>query len=269
MKDVSLSAKSSSAGSPVMTRSPLPSPYMNGPNSSPLPLPSQAAHTQRTYALPGTRRLQLSTLPPVPTFPTENGNVATTPAATTPALGTPLTAHSPFSFGVGSSSYPGLSGSLVAPSPVKKKLSLADYKNRRSTIASTPVTDKSEATFAEETAIPEKVMEERSTSNGSAFMIKPNESIKEETFAAGGMEGSAVEDIPMKEEPPAEVPTHQLPVTAAPAPPQSGTKTTYNTAPPAPIQASTHIDPSTVTPEVRNVLAVLEAMRQHQSPHQI
>jgi hypothetical protein len=131
------------------------------------------------------------------------------------------------------------------------------------------VTDKSEATFAEEKAVPEKVMEERSSSNGSAFMIKPNQSIKEETFAAGGMEGSAVEDFPMNEEPAAEVPMHQIPVMGIPAPAQSGTKTTYNTVPPAPIQASAHIDPSIVTPEVRNVLAVLEAMRQHQSPHQI
>lgn len=266
MKDVSLSAKSSSAGSPVVTRSPLPSLFTNGSNSSPLPLPSQAAHTQRTYALPGTRRLQLNTLPPVPTFPTENGNVATTPA-----LGTPLTAHSPFSFGLGSNSYPGLSGSLVAPSPVKKKLSLADYKNRRSTIASTPVIEKSDATFAEEKTVSEKAspLEERSMSNGSAFMVKPNDSIKEEAFAAGAMEGSAVEDVDMKDEKPAEVPSQQVPVTALPTPIQSDAKTSYNTAPPAPTQPSTHIDPRTVAPEVRNVLAVLEAMRQHQSPHQV
>ena len=272
MTDVSLSAKSSSAGSPVMSRSGLPSPSIGGPNSSPLPLPSQAAHSQPTYALPGSRRLQLNTLPPVPTFPTENGNVANTPATSTPASGTSMTAQSPFSFGGGSSSYPGLSSGIVTPSPVKKKLSLADYKNRRSTIASTPVIEKSETTFVEEKATPERVtlLEERSAFSGSAFMIKPNESIKEEALAAGGMEGSAVEDVPMKDEPPPEAPNSQQLLASAPAAaPQPDLKTTYNTAPPASTQTSTHIDPNTVAPEVRNVLAVLEAMRQHQSPHQI
>lgn len=199
----------------------------------------------------------------------------TTPAASTPAFGTPLTAHSPFSFSTGSNSYPGLSGNLVAPSPVKKKLSLADYKNRRSTIASTPVAEKPEPTYAEEKVTPEKgtPSEERSASNGYAFMVKPHESIKDEAKAVGGMEGSAIEDVPMKDEPPVETSTpHQLPasgVPSLPVAPQPESKSTYNTAPPAPMPTSAQIDPNIVAPEVRNVLAVLEAMRQHQSPHQI
>jgi hypothetical protein len=115
----------------------------------------------------------------------------------------------PVSLGDGSSSLPGPPDGLVTPSQVvkKKKLSLADYKNRRSRIMSTSGVEKSKTTFVEEKATPERVtpLEERSASSGSAFMIKPSELIKEEALATGGIEGSAVEDMPIKDEPPPEV----------------------------------------------------------------
>lgn len=275
MKDIALSAKSSSAGSPMLSRSPLPFSSANGSNSSPLPLPSQAAHSHRTFAPPEARRLQLNTLPPVPTFPTDTSNTITTPLASTPALATPVTSHSPFSFATGPSSYPGLTGSLVAPSPVKKKLSLADYKNRRSTIASMPVAEKTvDAAPTEENASPEKIFsaDERTASNGSAFMVKPNESIKEEAIAGGGMEGSAIEDVPMKDESPVEASIEQKGLvtssTPVPVPPPSDERKTTNVSSmPAQIQAPAHLNNTPVAPEIMNVLAILRHLNPQPNPN--
>jgi uncharacterized protein len=273
MKDVALSAKSSSAGSPMLSRSPLPFPSANSLNSSPLPLPSQAAHSHRTFAPPEGRRLQLNTLPPVPTFPTDTSNAVTTPSASTPALATPLASHASFGFSTGSSSYPGLTGSFVAPSPVKKKLSLADYKNRRSTIASTSVAEKSvDAALNGENVSAEKAIstDERTASNGSAFMVKPNESIKEEAIAGGGLEGSAIEDVPMNDE---EISTEQKAPATGPAPvpvpiPSDERKSTNVSPMPSQLHAPTHLN-TPVAPEVMNVLAMLRHMSSHTNlnPH--
>ena len=266
MKDVAISAKSSSAGSPILTRSPLPSPSASASHSSPLPLPSQAAHSHRTFAPPDGRRLQLNTLPPVPTFPTDGNNVLTTPA-----VATPLTAHSPYSFGTGSNSYPGLTGSLSAPSPVKKKLSLADYKNRRSTIASTPTTEKpTEVTEPEANIAADKATtpEDVVALTGTTATSKPDVSVKEEALALGDLEGSAIEDVSMKDGPSVEALTERK-ASATEAQPASPVmyqqaKVMPSSSMPTPVHTPAHINSNTVAPEVMNVLAMLHQMNSHQ-----
>ena len=134
--------------SPISTRSPVTS--TSSTTSSPVyemspPYnPSRAAHSYKNLQPVNGQRLQLLSLPPVPAFP--NVHIPTTPASATatPSSTTPSIAQSPFSLSTGSASYPGLSA-MTAPSPVKKKLSLGDYRARRSTMATTPAAEKTES----------------------------------------------------------------------------------------------------------------------------
>ncbi|KAL2159399.1 hypothetical protein VTH06DRAFT_2403 [Thermothelomyces fergusii] len=68
-------------------------------------------------------------MPPVPTFPTPAPVVS---PASTPASAGPKTAQSPFSGASFASGFPppSVNGVAPSPSPVKKKLSLSDYKSR-------------------------------------------------------------------------------------------------------------------------------------------
>ena len=109
----------------------------------PPPLPSQATHAQESMRPFNEHKLQLSTLPPVPSFtnPTHPGTHVATALSPTPT--TPSVPQSPLAYGGSSHSYPGLSVATVASSPVKK-MSLGDYKRRRSNL-NTPATEKTQS----------------------------------------------------------------------------------------------------------------------------
>ncbi|KAK5081535.1 SET domain-containing protein 3 [Lithohypha guttulata] len=132
MKD----ATTSVSPSPTATKSAPTSPLLESGRALPVPLPSQAAHTHKVHTVfkPPAPRLNLSTLPPVPTFP------STSTSALSVATPSPSLAQSPNSLGLNSSNF--FAGNLVNPSPAKKKLSLSDYKSRKKESA-TPVPEKS------------------------------------------------------------------------------------------------------------------------------
>jgi uncharacterized protein len=110
----------------------------------PPPLPSQAAHTQKSMRSPNDHKLQLTTLPPVPAFSNSVTSTAQMSTGFSPTPTTPSVPQSPFAYAGSSHSYPGLSAATVAPSPVKKKLSLGDYMSRRSNLT-TPTVEKTQA----------------------------------------------------------------------------------------------------------------------------
>lgn len=113
------------------------------------PLPSQAAHSHSFR--PTGQKLQLSTVPPVPAFSTSTSSMTQTTTTFSPTPTTPSVSQSPFSHAP-THSFPSLSAGPVGPSPVKKKLSLGDYRNRRSNLT-TPTTEKTLAQ-ATEVALP-------------------------------------------------------------------------------------------------------------------
>ena len=225
--------------------------------STPL-LPSQAAHSFAHLHPPNGQRLQLSTLPPVPSF--SNAATPATPISTaSPAVSTPSVGQSPFSFGAGSNAYHGLSLGAVAPSPVKKKLSLGDYMSRRSNLATTPTIEKSQSQALESTSVaapsqdpPPKIspIAEENLAPPSV-MVKPSESFKEEALAMGTAEGSAIADTPMKDEPVAETLTHTI------SAPQFVSVTSNSSVPATRPLAS---PPGVISAEVANVLSTLNAM---------
>jgi uncharacterized protein len=224
----------------------------------PTPLPSQAAHSYAHLHPPNGQRLQLSTLPPVPSF-SSAATPATPTATASPAMNTPSVAQSPFSFAAGSNSYHGLSAGTVAPGPVKKKLSLVDYMSRRSNLATTPTIEKTQsqamepATAAAQSQIaPPKVPPAAEQSQApSSTMAKPSESFKEEASATGAAEGSAIADIPMQDEPVADPLARTV---AAPQP----IPITSNSSIPPPRPLAT--PPGVIAPEVASVLSTLNAM---------
>ena len=209
----------------------------------PPPLPSQAAHLQKNLHGPKGYRLQLSTLPPVPFF--SNTALPVTPASnsSTPNATTPSTAQSPFNFAPGSSnSYPGLSMGAVAPSPVKKKLSLGDYMSRRSILASTPVVEKTEAqalpaasTISSHDTDAKPALPE----NDAIPTVKLDKLIGGIASAMGDAEDFAVVDTPAKENP------------ATPA---------MNTSPATDFTTTPVTTPGVISPEIANVLSALNAV---------
>lgn len=157
----------------------------------PPPFPSQAAHSHKMFRPPNGVRLGLhiANFPP----PGISNPSPGTPSSTTPSTMTPSVAQSPFSSALSSSnSYPGLQmpgAAIVAPSPVKKKLSLGDYMNRKNNQITTPAIEKTQANA------PAVVVNSQQL---PAVMLKPNESILEEAQSEG-IEDSAVVDTPMKD----------------------------------------------------------------------
>ncbi|KAL9621195.1 MAG: hypothetical protein Q9160_004327 [Pyrenula sp. 1 TL-2023] len=113
------------------------------------PLPSQAAHTSITLRKPSlvptsSSRFSLNNVPPVPTF--SDTTSLPTPTAFMPPASASL-AQLPLSLNTSNLpavSFQGLNAQspVVAPSPVKKKLSLGDYMSRRSATMTTPTTEK-------------------------------------------------------------------------------------------------------------------------------
>jgi uncharacterized protein len=174
----------------------------------PPPPPSQAAHTQNKVSPPHSHKLQLSTLPPVPTFSTSTSSGVQASTALSPTPTTPVP-QSPFGYIGTSQSYPGLSAGAVAPSPVKKKLSLGDYMSRRSNLT-TPAVEKTQAQ-ATATAAAASVSSTVQTitssqqapsnapvseSNLSTIMIRPGNAITAEAEATGSIESSVIVDLP-------------------------------------------------------------------------
>lgn len=110
-----------------------------------IPLPSRAAHTLRVHSSYRAQlsRPHLSTLPPVPAFPT---GVSETFGEEKP-FSTPATSDSPDALAalpLNASLVP--DGRMISPSPAKKKLSLGDYMSRRKESA-TPTVEKSMPDF--------------------------------------------------------------------------------------------------------------------------
>ncbi|KAL9110627.1 MAG: hypothetical protein Q9227_004804 [Pyrenula ochraceoflavens] len=164
MKDVAISASTSPSPS-LPQRAPTPPPDQpsaldnSTSNLPPPPLPSQAAHTAPARRIPtseNTTRLSLGSLPPVPSFSSTASRSTLTGTAPSPAS----VARSPLTLSTSnltpSASYPGLStqSPIVAPSPVKKKLSLGDYMSRRSASMTAPATEKAAAAAAVAAASP-------------------------------------------------------------------------------------------------------------------
>ena len=177
------------------------------------PFPSQAAHSRKNYQPPNGVRLGLhiSNFP----LPGISNPSPVTPGSMTPSAMTPV-AQSPFSSAISSgNSYPGLHTpglGIAAPSPVKKKLSLGDYMNRKHNQAATPATEKSQANALAVIA--------NAQQQYPAVMLKPSESLMEEAKAQG-VEDSAVVDTPMKDPSSPEEIKSSPPSTNAPAPSQS------------------------------------------------
>jgi uncharacterized protein len=191
----------------------------------PPPLPSQAAHTQRSVRPPNAHKLQLSTLPPVPTFSTTTGSATQGSTGFSPTPTTPSAPQLPFGYGGSSHSYPGLSAGTVAPSPVKKKLSLGDYMSRRSNLT-TPTAEKTQAQATGTTATATVSSTAPTTPSGqqvpsnpaaydsniSATIIKPDDSIRAEAKAMDDVEESAILDpLPTKDDSAAAAPTIAAP----------------------------------------------------------
>ena len=172
---------------------------------APPPLPSQAAHTQRSVRSPNNHKLQLCTLPPVPTFSSSTTS-ATQPSTTfSPTPTTPSAPQLPFGYSASSHSYPGLSAGTVAPSPIKKKLSLSDYQRRKSNLT-TPTVEKTQSQVTEaapvavvsSTAPVTTGIEQVSSnapgleSNVSAVLTNSDECVRAEAKGLDGVEESAI-----------------------------------------------------------------------------
>ena len=170
------------------------------------PLPSQAAHTHKAFKPPAAPKLHLSTLPPVPTFPSSATSASSSSTSvTTPGLTSTATAQSPIPMTSASSFYPVMPAAMVPPSPARKKLSLGDYMSR---LASTPLAEKSQAqagfgTGELETAKATTGPTDPSSSNAETTAppnSRPNDQFAQEVAAQGGLSGSAVDDTLMKDE---------------------------------------------------------------------
>ena len=215
------------------------------------PLPSQAAHTHQTFKPPTAPKLHLSTLPPVPTFPSSatSGSSSST-SATTPVMTSTATAQSPTPMTSASSFYPPMPATMVTPSPARKKLSLGDYKRR---LASTPLTEKSQAQTGVDTSDAEMAKSaaeqaEPSLSNtetGPGHSL-PSDLLAPHATAQAELSGSTVEDAVMKDdEEPEYSPPDALPLNA-PTEPEPPTKHTALISP---------LNGQIVPAEVTNVLA--------------
>ena len=240
--------------SPVSVKSaPLPSPSSSSdantgpsPVQSPIyPLPSQAAHSHKQFKVPPAPKLQLSTLPPVPTFPLAG---VSSIASTTPTVATPLTTQSPSAALPGPGLFPPISN-VLTPSPAKKKMSLGDYMmaRRNTSSGTTPSADKAQP---QATARGDG---NRRASDGSPVSPqeavprpKLDQAVKQEAAASGGLQGSAIDDTVMKDD--AEEPEYSPPepVDTSSEPPKADAASALSPTP-----------TENLSPEVSNILAML------------
>ncbi len=219
----------------------------------PPPLPSQAAHTHKSVRPPNDYTLQLSMLPAIPTFTNSMSSGAQSFSVFSPTSTASSVPQSPFAYGGPSQSYPGLSAGAVAPSPVKKKLSLGDYMSRRSNL-NTPAAEKTQAQATATTSptpasgtAPDKSIVEQTPSSSlisdptpPAAIVKPAHPIKVEAEAMSSVEDAAVTNRPVTRDESATFPPPAL--TAVPALP-----------PAAP----------SMSPELSSVLSNLQALAGH------
>ncbi len=246
--------------SPVSVKSaPLPSPSSSSdantgpsPVQSPVyPLPSQAAHSHKHFKVPPAPKLQLSTLPPVPTF--SSVGTFSTPS-TTPILTTPLTTQSPpTASGLGL--FPPASN-VMTPSPAKKKMSLGDYMSRRNTnTGSTPTVERPSS------QLPLHGEGSRKGSDGSVTapqeaipQPKPDDGVKQEATARGGLQGSAIDDAVMNDD-------VEEPEYSPPEPAETVSEARRLDAVSSPSSTLTQ----NLSPEVSNILAMLSQMNKARS----
>jgi hypothetical protein len=101
----------------------------------------------------------------------------------------------------GLSIFPGI-GHAMNPSPAKKKMSLGDYWSRRNTSSgSTPSAEKSSSLGCSADAGHRKSSEGSvDRSQDGASRPPPDESVKQEAAAQGGLQGSAIDDTVMKDD---------------------------------------------------------------------
>jgi len=227
------------------------------------PLPSQAAHSQTHFKPPPVPRLHLSTMPTMPVFPSVASSA--TPGSTmgTPAEATSSVSQSPFSFGTGSGSYPGLTMNMVTPSPAKKKLSLGDYMSRRN-MATTPAAEKTQAQAYASASEIEDAKNKDLVPESASSPIDPSEQISPTSFsdhpisggttAGDGVRSPEGATTPMRDD--LDEPEYSPP-DASPAADLGPVQP--NTAPWL-VVAST-ANPSSMTPEVRDVLDRLAQIR--------
>ncbi|KAI9704801.1 MAG: hypothetical protein M1836_006581 [Candelina mexicana] len=125
-------------------------------------------------------------LPPTPQFSMSSASTHSSAGTPTSAAGSVI--QSPFHANNYPPTFSPSISSGVAPSPVKKKLSLSDYVSRRSkaeTPAATPTTEKAPHT---------------TSPNLQHSLLKTSSSLTEELKASGALEGSTTVDTPVKEE---------------------------------------------------------------------
>jgi uncharacterized protein len=161
--------------------------YANDVMSKP-PLPSTAAHNTLIPGMSLNNRLRglHVQMPP---------NHFAVPSSTTPVAGTPGSLQSPSDPLPQPAQTP--SGSITAPSPVKKKMSLGDYLGRRGTMA-TPTAEKTQAQATTSLAPPNKPLPHVQSStpplstDGESQVVAGTETIKNEVSPADT-------DVPMKD----------------------------------------------------------------------
>ncbi|KIW20013.1 hypothetical protein PV08_00588 [Exophiala spinifera] len=164
------------------------------------PLPSQAAHTLPPLKSPGPPRLHLSSLPPVPTFPSiTTGASASTTATMTPGSSTVL-AQSPLAL-TSSSPFAITPGAVITPSPARKKLSLGDYLSRRA--ASSSSVDKLQPEVGATTPA------EQGNSSPTADLAKGTEGVRTNSPNGFKEEGEEKEYSPPEAVPPVGVKSEQ------------------------------------------------------------
>jgi hypothetical protein len=163
----------------------------------PPPWPSTAAHiSPLRQPINGYRATELRVqLPATPAL--SNASPTTPSVSLTPSSATASVSQSPWSLPSASTqpSFQTPGASVVAPSPIKKKLSLGDYMNRaRSNLA--PNNDKT----ASSTAQPQQSNSSltATTAASTATLPKLDQSLKAEAKEQD-LEGSAIEDTPMME----------------------------------------------------------------------
>jgi hypothetical protein len=161
--------------------------------------------------------------------------------------------QSPFSFAASLNSYHGLSTGPVAPSPVKKKLSLGDYMSRRSNLATTPTIEKAQGHAMEPaTAAAQSAMAALKVAPAAEDkQAPPSVLVQDEALALGAAGDSAIANPPMTDEAGADALTR-----TAPAPqllPITSNSLFPHTRPLA-------TPPGVIAPDVASVVSTLNAI---------
>lgn len=199
MKDATTSVSTSPTSAKSSSTSPVQSSSSQASPDTQVPLPSQAAHTHKVHNMfkAPAPRLNLSTLPPVPAFPS---TVSTTPGLSVNDT-TPTVAQSPGPPGSTSTGLNVAVAAAVTPTPAKKKLSLGDYMSRRKESA-TPSSEKTALdmfpSFAREKE--RTTSESKSEPDGTrrtSDAARPSNAAFDNTEAKAADNERAVEDTPM------------------------------------------------------------------------